>query len=91
MAKSALQHLVQSITEKSGVLLPGAGAVEVLTGTFDTEANRRSMDHDGTWVGLGDVAECIGEWIEAPELRPASGSLAKAMGIKSRTVFKLVR
>jgi hypothetical protein len=68
--------------------------IGVLPSTIDTPANRKNMPDADTsqWTPPKDIAKQISSWVEAPVLRPHSGSLIKTVTLPDKgTSFQLVR
>ncbi|XP_054164366.1 dihydropteridine reductase-like [Oppia nitens] len=84
LAKSAVHHLVQSLSQSTGGLPTGATVVAILPVTFDTPMNRKFMPKADTsqWTPLEFAAELMWKWASAPaaatdDVRPKSGSLVQ--------------
>ena len=86
LAKAAVHHLVQSLSEPKSGLPEGATALAILPITLDTPMNRKFMpDADfSTWTPLDFLAQTFLDWSNKKET-PKSGSLVQVITENSQT------
>lgn len=78
LAKAAVHHLTQSLSDAKGGLPASACVASILPVTLDTPMNRKWMPKadTSTWTPLDFVAELLLKWAKGDE-RPNSGSLVQ--------------
>nr|XP_027203860.1 dihydropteridine reductase-like [Dermatophagoides pteronyssinus] len=92
MAKSAVHHLVKSLSQKDKSGLPSDSSVlAILPITLDTPMNRKFMPNANfqEWTPLTFVADLFVKWTNIPQERPKSGSLVQLLTENGITTLKI--